>query len=285
MSSADLAVGVLQIRRRGPRAQIHPVPHHAVADEAVVGLVAVAQEHACRHLAADPAFGPEDRAAEESAQQPGTGAGVKRTLQAGAVADFDAFVQHDGAVTHIEDHARLDRGVEADHVARIAQHDASFRHRLAWRASEIGAVLRQEPLQSRDEVPGAAQADAVDLGRRATVAGTLPRRARRHDPAHGRALVDQASDARLDGDRGAARRKPGCGHDRRAFHPARGPARRLVQLAEPRRHARPRIAVASCCSAASHRSRIRQIPARSSATGRTPANGAQAGSAASGSSR
>src|SRR5512147_1014016 len=84
----DRPVGVLEIRRDGPSATVDPASHDAVAQEAVVGLVGVAQEHARRQLAVNGAVRADGRAAEVAPEHARIGADPERTLETGPGADL-----------------------------------------------------------------------------------------------------------------------------------------------------------------------------------------------------
>ena len=52
-----------------------------------------------------------------------------RAFEPSAVPHLDARLEHDGALAHVEDHARLDRRAHHDDVGRVAQHETALRGR------------------------------------------------------------------------------------------------------------------------------------------------------------
>ena len=92
-----------------------------------------------------------------------SGADVERALEPGAVPHLDAWLEHDGALAHVEHHARLDRRAEHDDVGRVAQDEAALGHAGRRRRPKVGAVVGEEPLERGDEIERAPEQEPVDL--------------------------------------------------------------------------------------------------------------------------
>ena len=160
---ADRPVGVLEIGCDGAGAEVDPWPQHTMAHEAVMALVVVAEEYGGGDLAVNPALRTERAAADEPPQDPRARTGVHRALESCAVPYLDAFLQHDGAVPHVEDDPRLDRRASGDHALRVHRAPGSLRHAESRRGEEIGAVGSEKHLERGDEIVRSSERQSLDV--------------------------------------------------------------------------------------------------------------------------
>src|SRR5215210_7978532 len=228
----DASVGVLEIGRRGPGPQIHPVAHHAVTDEALMTLVCIPKEDAGGDLTADPALRAKHGCPYKSSEHLGAGSHVGGAFQPAAVPNLRSLVHHDRTVPHVEHDTGLHRRTETDHVSRIAEYQASLGHALTRSCHEIGAVGDEERFEGGQQVIGTAEPNSVDFHGWSVFVRAGPALSVRHHPADRFLVMHQAANGRILRECSARGSKPRGSDYRGTLDGGRGFDWRLITFVE-----------------------------------------------------
>ena len=164
----DAGVVVLQVAVGRQRAEVDPLAHVGVAQEAVVVLVGVAVDDRLLDLAAHAAHRA-DRVALAAlrAQQDRLLADVARPFDAGEGMDLDAFVEIDRPVLGVDHDHRMDHRAGADVDVLPAAADGVGLLDLALDAAAAGGreIGRQLRRIGQHQVPGVVPRGRQFLGR------------------------------------------------------------------------------------------------------------------------
>src|SRR5438876_4848601 len=280
---ADATVGVLQVRRDRPSAQVRPAADHAMADEAVVRLVRVSQEDTVRQLTARVRSRADRRGAHRTAQHVGVradpqGSSSRAPARTSAPLSSTTGPFRTSKTTPGSTAASRSAIAAGSPSTVLPGGSGSLSPSKARRSS--GSSCSSAGTRSytpRSTTPGTSIAAAWGWGPSHVAPGPTPH------PTVTPPLVSRKAPFGSAGarPRGANVEEPitaGPGTGRRAA------TRGTPASANPARWGRAKIVAVSAPTNVSHRSRIRCAPARSSHNGRAPTNGAHAG-AGSGSSR
>jgi hypothetical protein len=136
-------------------------------------------------------------------------------------------------LAYVEHHTWLHRCSQANHLSRIAQHQAPFRYAIAGSRHEIGTVSNEKSLQRGQQVVRSVKPNPIDLLRRTLIVSLGPALARGHYPAYRFVTMGEAPGTGIRRQRHTGGREA-CGtNDRRTLDDAGRPDGRLVALAEP----------------------------------------------------